>query len=79
VEIHQSETLEGVARMRKVDLLEIQPDQTVVLTRGGLHLMLMQPRIRPARGDRVAIELINDRGEVAIEFEAEVRPRPIAD
>jgi copper(I)-binding protein len=41
VEIHEMTTVDGVARMRPLDGLEIKPGQTVELKPGGLHLMFM--------------------------------------
>jgi len=76
IEIHISETQDGLSRMRKIDLLEIPPGQSALLQRGGLHLMLMRPKRSPAVGDQITIELLDDAGQVAVVVEAEVRPRP---
>ena len=43
VELHESTIVDGVARMRPVEELIIDPSATLVLERGGKHLMLMRP------------------------------------
>lgn len=43
VELHESTTVEGVARMRPIESLDIDSGSTLTLERGGKHLMLMQP------------------------------------
>ena len=44
VEIHETTITDGVSRMRELDALEIPGRSSVVLERGGKHLMLMRPR-----------------------------------
>jgi len=43
VELHETTTVDGVSRMRPIDALVIAPGTTLVLERGGKHLMLMRP------------------------------------
>ena len=43
VEIHESSVENGVARMRQTPQIRIEAGESLVFTRGGLHLMLMQP------------------------------------
>ncbi|MDX1508431.1 MAG: copper chaperone PCu(A)C [Woeseiaceae bacterium] len=43
VEMHETVVEDDVARMRKLDELTIAAGESVVLERGGKHLMLMQP------------------------------------
>lgn len=74
VEIHTMVMDEGVMRMRRLDGLSIEPGQTVQLRPGGLHLMLMEPHERLTVGDRIDIELIDDR-ERRYSLSAEVRRR----
>ncbi len=54
VEIHETTTIDGIARMRQLEALEIPPQGSVRLERGGKHLMLMKPVGDP---DAVAFEL----------------------
>ena len=42
VELHETTVEDGVARMRPLDSLVVPPGETVVLERGGKHLMLMR-------------------------------------
>ena len=41
VEVHRTETVAGVARMREVSVLHLAPGETVRAEPGGMHLMLM--------------------------------------
>lgn len=43
VELHETTVEDGVARMRALDSITVPPGATVVLERGGKHLMLMRP------------------------------------
>lgn len=43
VELHESTVVDGVARMRPIESLDIPAGGTVTLERGGKHLMLMRP------------------------------------
>ena len=43
VEIHETTIEDGIARMRKLDAVEVPKNETVHFARGGLHLMLMRP------------------------------------
>ena len=75
VSVHESTMHDGMSQMRQVDTLRIAPHGRVELKPGGLHLMLMAPRARPAPGERVAIRFALEDGRVATGgFEA----RPIA-
>ena len=62
VEIHRTEEVDGVSRMRAVPVLEIAPGQRVKLEPGGLHLMLMQPHRELDEGSTVAIDLLDENG-----------------
>ncbi len=59
VEIHQTIEQDGMMRMEPVPSLTIEPDSTVQLAPGGLHLMMMNP-VEPTKpGDvlKIVIEL----------------------
>lgn len=43
IEIHETTTIDGVSRMRPLPALEVPANGSVVLERGGKHLMLMRP------------------------------------
>ena len=68
--LHETRIVEGISRMRAVPELRIAPDATAVLKPGGLHLMLMDPRVPLKAGTKVAIEFPLQDGRVVIgEFE----------
>lgn len=55
--LHQSTITDGVASMQPVHLIQVAPGQTVELTHGGLHVMLMRPKAPAAEGDSVNFDL----------------------
>lgn len=57
VEIHQSTLQNGIARMRPVDSLDVQPGTAVRLKPGSYHLMLLRLNRSLAPGDTVGITL----------------------
>lgn len=63
VEIHQMSMDDGVMRMRQLEELRIEPDQTVELRSGGYHLMLFGPRQQYRAGDEFSIELVGRNGQ----------------
>jgi len=65
-ELHETRIVDGVSRMRAVPELRIAPDATAVLKPGGLHLMLMDPRVPLKVGAKVAIEFPLQDGRVVI-------------
>jgi len=74
VEIHTMVMEDGVMRMRRLDQLPIEPDQTVTLEPGGLHLMFIEPLDRIGLGELIEVDLIDDQGRV-YRLAAEVRAR----
>ena len=64
VELHESRVVDGVSRMRAVPELRLPPDGAAELKPGGLHLMLMEPRVPLKPGARVAIEFALKDGRV---------------
>lgn len=43
IEIHETTTIDGIARMRPLPALTVPANGSVVLEQGGTHLMLMRP------------------------------------
>lgn len=43
VEVHETTVTDGISRMRELDALVVPGRSSVVLERGGKHLMLMRP------------------------------------
>lgn len=72
IEIHRTVQIDGVARMRRQERVEIPPGEAVRFEPGDLHLMLMQPEARLRAGDQVELHLIDDAGH-EYPFTAEVR------
>ena len=62
VEIHRSFMQDGMMRMEPVSTLIIEPDSTVQLAPGGLHLMMMNPTVPTKPGDTLKIEIELDDG-----------------
>lgn len=69
-QIHTTETsADGVARMMHLEALEIPAGETVVLERGGMHVMLMGLTQSLKEGDMVPATLIFEQaGRVEVEF-----------
>ena len=70
VEMHETETVDGVSRMRPLESLIVPPGQTVTLAPGGKHLMLhgFDPAV-----DRTTFKAIfGDGSSLPVMFE--VRP-----
>ena len=62
VEIHQTIEQDGMMRMERVPSLTIEPDSSVQLAPGGLHLMMMNP-VEPTKpGDELKIVIELDDG-----------------
>ena len=72
VELHRTVMHGEMAHMEAVAELALPPGQTVVLKPGGLHFMLIEPRLPPAVGARVPITL-RFEGGATLAVEAVVR------
>lgn len=69
-EIHEMREINGMMRMRPVPQLRVEPDQTVELKPGGLHVMLFQPAAPLKAGDRATLEFVlSDGTRRAVDFE----------
>ena len=58
VQVHRTEVLDGMARMREVAVLHVAAGQTVEFAPNGMHLMLMGLRQPLAEGQAFEIELL---------------------
>ena len=58
VQVHRTEILDGMARMREVAVLHIDEGQTVEFAPNGMHLMLMGLKQPLAAGRTFEIELL---------------------
>ena len=62
VEIHQTIEQDGMMRMEQVPSLKIEPNSSVQLAPGGLHLMMMNPSEPTRPGDLLEIVIVLDDG-----------------
>jgi len=58
VQVHRTEVLDGMARMREVAMLHVDAGQTVEFAPNGMHLMLMGLKQPLAEGRSFEIELL---------------------
>ncbi len=58
VEVHRTEELDGIARMREVAVLHVDAGQTLEFQPGGLHVMLMGLRKPLVAGTTYELELL---------------------
>ncbi len=75
-EIHRSWVEEGVARMRRIDAIEVPSGGEVVLEPGGLHVMFIRPE-KLELGQKVEIRFAVE-GQDELVVVAEVRRAPAA-
>jgi copper(I)-binding protein len=69
VDLHRTEIVEGVSRMRPVDELPVAAAYSATLEPGGLHLMLMHPPAEVKEGDKLAVTFkLKDGSEFVGEF-----------
>ncbi|MEV8466920.1 copper chaperone PCu(A)C [Fluviibacterium sp. DFM31] len=61
--LHESAETDGVATMRAVEQLTLEPGQAVALEHGSFHIMLMMPKTPKAEGDTVDLTLIFADGQ----------------
>ena len=59
VELHETVVEDGIARMRRVDQVIIEPQAEIAFERGGLHLMLMRPTGQSASGARIRLDFFD--------------------
>ena len=70
VMLHETRTVDGVSKMRHVPELRLAPDGSAVFRPGGLHVMLMKPRVALKPGSKIVVEFaLKDGGTLLGEFE----------
>jgi len=67
VEMHKSEVVDDVAKMHKLESVEIAAEQNFSFTHGGHHIMLMDLEAPLFPGDLIPIVFHTDQGDVTIE------------
>ncbi len=79
VQMHQTTTSEGMARMRPLTELTIAPGKTVKIEPGGIHLMLMGLNGPLVAGTTVPLTLeFRNAGRVTVQLNVEERDAPPA-
>jgi len=58
VQVHRTEVVEGVARMREVAVLHVAPGERVEFAPGGMHLMLMGLKKPLVEGQKFDLEFL---------------------
>ncbi|HKY00879.1 MAG TPA: copper chaperone PCu(A)C [Steroidobacteraceae bacterium] len=58
VQVHRTEILDGMARMREVAVLHVDPGQTLEFAPNGMHLMLTGLRQPLTEGQAFEVELL---------------------
>ncbi len=62
VQVHRTEILDGIARMREVAVLHIDAGQTLEFAPNGMHLMLMGLKQPLVEGQKFDLELLFEVG-----------------
>lgn len=62
VQVHRTEILDGIARMREVAVLHVDAGQTLEFTPNGMHLMLMGLKKPLVEGQKFDLELLFEVG-----------------
>ncbi len=72
VELHQTQMHNGMMHMKAVPNISIAKHETLHIKPGGYHFMLIGPKARIHRGDKITLKL-NFSGNETITVEAEVK------
>lgn len=69
IQMHSMAEQDGKMIMRRLPDIELPAGQEVVLDRGGLHLMIIDPLRRPEVGERVQLNMqFEQAGTLRVEF-----------
>jgi copper(I)-binding protein len=76
-EVHTTVEEKGVAKMRQVPALEINPGETIELKPGGMHVMFMGLKEPLRQGQKVKGTLVFEKaGTIGIEFTVQAAGAP---
>ena len=78
VELHRTTMENNVARMRRVEAIDIPAGQGAALAPGGYHVMLMRLKLQIKEGDSVPITLVVESGGKRETLEVAARARAVA-
>jgi copper(I)-binding protein len=70
--LHNSESADGIVRMSAMSALTVKPGETIELSPGGLHIMVMNLKAPLKVGDKVPMTLRFEKAG-PMDVEAEVR------
>jgi len=73
VEMHETVTESGTTKMKSVEAFRVPPRTTVSFQAGGKHLMLFNPRLSYASGDRVQLQFVCGSDRARTPVAAEIR------
>jgi copper(I)-binding protein len=80
VEMHESSEENGIAKMRRLQVVDIAPGQTVEFKPSGYHLMLIGLKSGLAEGDRIPATFVFEKaGRVDVELTVEAMGAKIDD
>ena len=77
VEMHETIEKDGMARMVKKDKMTVPAKSNVIFKRGGLHLMLINPKQSLKKGEKVTLRFSTNTGVVSVS--AKVKEATIED
>lgn len=77
VEMHETIEKDGMARMVKKNKMTVPAKSDVIFKRGGLHLMLINPKQSLKKGEKVTLSFSTNTGVVSVS--AEVKEAAIED
>jgi copper(I)-binding protein len=66
IEMHESMTVDGVARMRRLDAIALEAGASIEFAAGGKHLMLMEPLAEPVPGTPITLQIKYNDGDVLV-------------
>jgi copper(I)-binding protein len=76
VELHTHVMDGNIARMRRVETIDVAPGATVTFQPGGLHVMMMGLQSPLAEGERVKLTLTFEKaGQIEVDILVERQPR----
>ncbi len=58
VEMHETTFDNGVARMRRIESIDVASQSTLSFASGGMHVMLMQPAASTTPGAPITLEIL---------------------
>lgn len=73
VELHETVSENGMAKMRKMETVKIEPGEKFVLKPGGNHIMLFDPTRELHGGEKLRIEFNDGKEKFSLPFTVKAR------